>query len=164
MQRTHALIAFIALASSLAACAGNSATESSLPRLDQLSSSGGAIEVSAEGGIAALSVSHVVRHDDRTYSYAQRHICNAVCPALDSASGTLSAAVIDSMFKAAVPAAFALKDDYGITRNGADMMSYVVRVTAGGSVKTIKADDGTMPPELRQIVTGVRQTIDAARK
>ena len=164
MQRNHALIALIALTSSIAACASSSTTESSLPRLDQLSSSGAAIEISAEGGIAALSVKHAVRHDDRTYSYTQRHICNATCPALDSASGTLSAAVIDSMFKAAVPAAFALKDDYGITRNGADMMAYVVRVTAGGSTKTIKADDGSMPPELRQVVSGVRQTIDAARK
>ena len=164
MQRTHAFVALIALATSVAACASSSTTESSLPRLDQLSASGGAIEISAEGGIAALSIRHVVRHDDRTYSYSQRHICTATCPALDSASGTLSAAVIDSMFKAAVPAAFALKDDYGITRNGADMMGYVVRVTAGGTTKTIKADDGTMPPELRQIVAGVRQTIDAARK
>jgi hypothetical protein len=165
MQRNHALIALIALASSVAACASTSTTESSLPRLDQLSSTGAAIEISAEGGIAALSVNHVVRHDDRTYAFSQRHICNAVCPAaLDSASGTLSAAIIDSMFKAALPAAFALKDDYGITRNGADMMAYVVRVTAGGSTKTIKADDGSMPPELRQIVSGVRQTIDAARK
>jgi hypothetical protein len=164
MPRNHAFIALIALASSVAACASNSATESTQPRLDQLSSSGAAIEISAEGGFAALSISHVVRHDDRAYLFTQRHICNATCPVLDSASGTLSAAVVDSMFKAALPAAFALKDDYGITRNGADMMSYVVRVTSGGTTKTIKADDGTMPPGLRQIVTGVRQTIDAARK
>ena len=164
MPRHHAFIALIGLASAIVACAGNSATESTQPRLDQLSSSGASIEISAEGGFAALSVKHVVHHDDRTYSFSQRHICNATCPALDSASGTLSTVIVDSMFKAALPAAFALKDDYGITRNGADMMSYVVRVTAGSSTKVIKADDGTMPPALRQIVTGVRQTIDAARK
>lgn len=164
MKRYHALIALIALASTVAACASNAATESGQPRLDQLSSAGATIEISAEGGIAALSVNHLVRHDDRSYAYTQRHICNATCPALDSVAGTLSAAVVDSLFKAALPAAFALKDDYGITRNAADMMSYVVRVTSGGSTKTIKADDGSMPPALQQIVTGVRQTIDAARK
>ena len=164
MQRNHALIGLIALAASVAACASNSATESGQPRLDQLASTGASIEISAEGGIATLSIIHAVRHDDRSYLYTQRPICNALCPALDSASGTLSTVVVDSIFKAALPAAFALMDDYGTTRSGADMMSYVVRVTANGSTKTIEADDGTMPPELRQIVTGVRQTIDAARK
>jgi len=163
MQRNHAFIGFIAGAT-LAACATNAATESAQLRLDQLSSSGASIEISAQGGIAALSVNHMVRHDDHTYLYTQRPICSGICPALDSASGTLPSLVVDSLFKAALPAALALKDDYGTTGNGADMMSYVVRVSSAGSTKTIKADDGTMPPELRRIVTGVRQTIDAARR
>ena len=164
MQRIYALIALIAVTSTVAACASNAATESIDPRLDQLSSSGAKIEISAVGGIAALSVNHSIRHDDRSYVYTQRHICNNLCPATDSASGTISTAIVDSVFNAALPAALALKDDYGITANAADMMTYTVRVTANGTTKTIKADDGSMPPALRQIVTGVRVTIDAARK
>lgn len=164
MQRNHAFIALIALASTVAACASNAATESFDPRLDQVSSSGAKIEISAVGGIAALAVNHSIRHDDRSYIYTQRHICNDLCPATDSASGTISTVIVDSIFNAALPAAFALKDDYGITANAADMMSYTVRVSANGTTKTIKADDGSMPPALRQIVSGVRATIDAARK
>ena len=164
MQRIHALIALIGITSTVAACASNAATESIQPQLDQLSSSGAKIEISAVGGIAALAVNHSIRHDDRTYVYTLRRICNDLCPATDSSSGTISTVIVDSIFNAALPAAFALKDDYGVTANGADMMSYVVRVSANGTTKTIKADDGSMPPALRQIVTGVRATIDAARK
>ena len=164
MQRSHALIAFIALTSTVAACASTSATEAAQTRLDQASATGARIEILAEGGIAALSVNHVVRHDDRYFLFTQRRICNGVCPALDSASGALSAATTDSLFKIILPASLALKDDYGVTRGGADMMSYKVLVTAGGSTKTITADDGTMPPELRQIVTAVRQSVDAAKR
>jgi hypothetical protein len=161
MQRNRALIA---LTSTVAACASTTATESTQPRLDQISSSGAKIEISAVGGIAALAINHSIRHDDRGYVYTQRHICNDLCPATDSASGTISTVIVDSIFKAALPAALALKDDYGTTPNGADMMSYTLRVTANGTTKTIKADDGSMPPELRQVVTGVRVVIDAARK
>ncbi len=164
MPRNHALFAIIALTSTVAACASNAATESFDPRLDQISSSGAKIEISAVGGIAALAVNHSIRHDDRSYVYTQRRMCNDLCPATDSASGTISTAIVDSVFNAALPAALALKDDYGITANAADMMTYTVRVTANGATKTIKADDGSMPPALRQIVLGVRATIDAARK
>jgi hypothetical protein len=164
MQRSLALIAFIAITSTIAACASTSATESAQPRLDQASSSGAKIEILAEGGFAALSVVHVVRYDDRFFLFTQRRLCNTTCPALDSASGALSAATTDSLFKIIAPASLALKNDYGVTRGGADMMSYTVRVTTSGSTKTITADDGTMPPELRQIVTSVRQSVDAARR
>jgi hypothetical protein len=164
MQRSHAFIALIAMTSAIAACASTSSTESTQPRLDQSSTTGAKIEILAEGGIAALSVNHVVRHDDRYFLFTQRHLCNTPCPALDSASGALSAATADSLFKIVLPASLGLKDDYGVTRGGADMMSYTIRVTASGSTKTIKADDGTMPPELRQIVTAVRQAVDVARR
>jgi hypothetical protein len=162
MQRPHAFIALIAITSAVAACA-TSATQSAQPRVDQASSAGAMIEILAEGGFAALSVNHVVRHDDRYFLFTQRHLCNATCPALDSASGSLSATTTDSLFTIILPS-LALKDDYGVTRGGADMMSYTIRVTAGGSTKTITADDGSMPPELRQVVTAVRETVDAARK
>jgi len=164
MQRSNALIAFIATTATIAACASTSSTESAQPRLDQASAAGAKIEILAEGGFAALSVNHVVRHDDRYFLFTQRRICNGVCPAIDSASGALSVAATDSLFKIILPASLALKDDYGATPGGADMMSYSIRVTTGGSTKTITADDGTMPPELRQIVTAVRQVVDAARK
>jgi hypothetical protein len=164
MRRSPAFTSFIALLSSVAACAGHSATESTQPRLDQVSSSGAKVEILAEGGFAALSLNHVVRHDDRYFLFTQRRICNGVCPAIDSASGSLSAAATDSIFKIVLPASVGLKDDYGVTRGGADMMSYTIRLTMGGSTKTITADDGTMPPELRQIVSAVHQSIEAARR
>ena len=37
--------------------------------------------------------------------------------------------------------AFALADDYGTTKGGADMMLYTLRVTFSGQTKTLQADD-----------------------
>lgn len=127
---------------------------------------GATVEVSAIGGIGALSTSAVVRHDDRAFIYSQRQLCAATCPApLDSASGTLSAAATDSLFNIVLEQLrSSLKDDYGSTPNSADMVTYTVRVTAPGGVRSIRADDGTMPAPMRQIVQAVRGIIFAARR
>lgn len=125
------------------------------------------VEVTAEGGIAALSTHQVVRHDDRAFVHAMRRICAQNCGApLDSASGMLSASAIDSLFHTIFvdQSAASLKDDYGTTLNAADMMTYTLTVTAGIIVKTVRADDGTMPPQMRQILQAVQSTISAARK
>ena len=76
------------------------------------------VELTAEGGIAGLSVHHLVRQDDRSYVYTLRHICGQTCaPPLDSASGTLSASATDSLFSIVLAQSpFSLKDDYGITQ------------------------------------------------
>lgn len=159
--RTFALIAGI---SGLAACAGShQPTEVGLN--DFLSLNGAKVEVTAEGGIAALSTVDRIDHDTRAYMHVMRHICSTTCQApLDSASGVLSAAATDSLFGGVLAQKYAFKDDYGTTRNGADMMAYTVRITSGGTTKTIRGDDGTIPGALRQVIDAVRGTITAARK
>jgi hypothetical protein len=156
-------LAVLALSASIAACSSTNAVTT-------IDDSGlynaPIIELTAEGGIAALSVHHLVRQDDRSYVYTQRHICGQTCtPPLDSASGTLAVAATDSLFKVVLAQSpLSLKDDYGITQGAADMMTYTLKVTFSGNVKTIRADDGTMPQPMRQIVQTLHETISAARK
>lgn len=127
---------------------------------------GAAIELTAEGGIAALSVHHIAHGQDRSFAFAQRHICDKQCGApLDSASGILTNAANDSLFATALSKALLLdKEDYGTTQGGADMMTYVLKVSSGGITRTARADDGTMPEPMRAIVQSLRETISAARK
>jgi hypothetical protein len=157
------LVASVAFA---AACS-NTGTAGGPVAVDSVGSFNQAtVEVTAEGGIAALSSRHRVAHDDRGYVYVMRHLCAQNCGApLDSASGALAANVTDSLFNIVLEQArFLSKDDYGITGQAADMMVYTLTISANGAVKTIRADDGTMPPPMRQIVSSVRDAIAAARK
>src|SRR4051812_9781272 len=89
---------------------------------------GATIEVSREGGFAALAITHAVKHDDGAYVYVQRRLCGSSCGVpLDSASGTLSASTADSLFTIVLAQdPFSLREDYGATRGGADMMTYVI--------------------------------------
>ena len=156
----------LTLAATLAACShpGNAGDPVAVDNFGSFNAA--TVEVTAEGGIAALSVLHVVRHDDRAFVFSQRHLCAQTCGApLDSASGTLGASATDSLFNIVLAQApFSLKDDYGTTPNAADMMSYTLRISADGNVKTIRADDGTMPAPMRQIVKTVREIVAAALK
>jgi len=155
------------LLSVVAACAHRDPTSSPVVRVDDFGVLNGAkIELVEEGGIAALLTNRVVRHDDRFFLYTQRHLCGQTCPApLDSITGTLSSAATDSLFNVVwSQSPFNLKDDYGTTNGAADMFIYTVRMTFDGTTKTIRADDGTMPPQMRQIVDVIRGTISAARK
>jgi hypothetical protein len=158
----------LALASApVVACSRSGSVGDPSAQFDKFGSFNAAkVEISAEGGFAALAVNHIVRHDDRAFVYSQRHICNTACGApLDSASGTLSPAAADSLFNIVLAQdPFGLKDDYGATRGGADMMSYTVRITVDGRVKTVHADDGTMPPAMRAIVRSVAEIVSAARR
>lgn len=160
-MRNH--LAVLVLSASIAAC---SSANTLVPIGDFGSFNGASVELSAEGGFAALAVHHLARHDDRGYVFTQRQICNSKCNVpLDSASGTLAASATDSLFNIVLAQApFSLKDDYGITQGGADMMTYTLKIVAGGNVKTIRADDGTMPQPMRQIVQTLRETISNARK
>jgi hypothetical protein len=123
------------------------------------------IELVEEGGIAAILTDRVVRHDDRFFLYTRRQICGQGCAApSDSVTGTLSPAATDSLFTVVVSQSpFTLKDDYGTTHGAADMIEYTLRMTFDGTTKTIRADDETMPPPMRQIVDAIRGTISAAR-
>ena len=56
---------------------------------------------------------------------------------MDTTSGTLSPATTDSLFTVVLAKARTLgQDDYGTTRNGADMMFYTIRLTADGRTRT----------------------------
>ena len=162
--RFLALGATLSAAVSLAAaCASTSPTLGG--STDSGSLNGAKVEITAEGGFAALAVMHRVDHDTRGFAYSQRRLCGTTCAApTDTASGTLSSAKADSLFNTVLQDTRALtKDDYGITKNGADMMSYTIRVTSDGRIRTIRADDGTLPEAARHLMAAIRETISAAR-
>jgi hypothetical protein len=166
MKVTSRLFGFL-VAFALAACARRDPTSASAPRTDNAAALNGArLELVEEGGFAALSTTHTVRHDERTFTYVRRQICNASCPApMDSASGVLSVTASDSLFNIvwnAQPGT--LKDDYGATPNSADMVTYTLRVIFGNATKTVRADDGTMPAPMRRIVEAIHGIVTTARK
>jgi len=154
----------------LAACSATTSAAPTASGNDPLSDfgtlNGARVEVSAEGGFAALDVKDVASHDDRSYVHVQRHICAQNCGApMDSSSGVMSAAASDSLFNIVLEQARVLdKTDYGVTKGGADMMSYTLRITSNGTTRTVTADDGTMPDSMRRIVDVVRTSIAAARR
>jgi hypothetical protein len=43
------------------------------------------------------------------------------------------------------------------------MVTYTLRVVFANETKTVRADDGTMPPAMRQIVQAIHGIIAAAR-
>lgn len=158
-------IAGFAAALALGACAGGSTASPSV-RADTFGTLNGArIELTAQGGLAGLTTNWRVAHDDRSYSFVRRHVCGTTCAApLDSASGMMSAVAADSLFTVVWSLGpTGMKDDYGLTPGAADMFEYSLRVTFDGTTKTVHADDGTMPPVMRQIVTTLAGTIDSAR-
>ena len=123
------------------------------------------VEIHGQSFFAAILTDRVVRHDDRFFLYTRRQLCGQTCGApMDSVTGTLSPAATDSLFNVVwAQSPFTLRDDYGTTNGAADMISYTLRMTFDGTTKTIRADDGTMPPPMRQIVDAIRGTISAAR-
>jgi hypothetical protein len=163
----RARIAGLVAALTIGACARNaSAPTSPSTPVDAFGTLNGArIELTAEGGIAALTTTRRVTHDDRTYAFSMRQICGATCAApMDSASGVLSAAAADSLFSVVwALAPMQLQDDYGTTAGAADMFEYTLRVTFDGTTKTVRADDGTMPSAMRQVAAILAGTIDTAR-
>ena len=155
------------IVAALVGCASGAPTSSAATRVDNVATLNGArVELVEEGGIAAFSTTYTVRHDDRAFAFSRRHICSANCPApLDSASGSLSVVASDSLFNVVVSAQpGTLKDDYGVTANSADMVTYTLRVVLDNATKTVRADDGTMPSPMRKIVDAIHGIVAAARK
>ena len=160
-------ISSLLIAAALFGCARRDPTSATTSRIDNVAAlSGARLELVEEGGIAAFSTTYTVRHDDRAFAFSRRHICSTNCPApLDSASGNLSTAASDSLFNIVLNAQpGTLKDDYGPTPGGADMVTYTLRVTFDNSTKSIRADDGTMPSAMRKMVDGIHGIVAAARK
>lgn len=163
----RARVAGLAAALAIGACAHNtSAPTSPSTPVDAFGTLNGArIELTAQGGIAVLTITRRVTHDDRMYAFSMRQVCGATCAApMDSASGVLSAAAADSLFSVVwALAPMQLRDDYGTTAGSADMFEYTLRVTFDGTTKTVRADDGTMPSAMRQMLAILGGTIDTAR-
>ncbi len=155
------------LSTTLTACAGTTATQAgSVASKPQANFSGATIDVVQEGGFAALSIRRAVTHDDRRYVTSTRRMCTSNCGApTDSASGLLTAGAADSLF-AAITAQdpFSLKDDYGVTKGSADMITYRVRITANGKSKSVRFDDGSMPEPMQKILLALQTTLFAARR
>ena len=166
MRTSFVVFAAAAAAIATVACARSSSPAGPSRPVDSFGTLNGAhVELTAEGGIAALSTTWRATHDDRSFVYARRHLCGTSCPApMDSASGALSAAAADSLFSVVWSLApMNLRDDYGTTRGGADMFAYTLHISFDGATKTVRADDGTMPDAMRQIVVILGATIDSAR-
>src|SRR5436309_859842 len=107
------LVLFALISVPLSGCAKRTPTEGLPLPTDYLDAFiGGKVEIVAQGGFAALDVHHVVRYDDRYFLFTQRHLCNNGCAALDSTSGALSRAAIDSLFTTVLTQSpSSLKDD-----------------------------------------------------
>jgi hypothetical protein len=155
------------LVAALSACSSTATTMSGSTAANSASPLDGArIDIVQEGGFAGLAIRNTVTHDDRSYISSKRSICASKCGApMDSASGMLSAGATDSLFAAVLAQKpFALKDDYGVTKNGADMFAYTVRITADGKSKSIRFDDGTMPEPMQKTLLAVQTAIFGARR
>ena len=77
----------------------------------------------------------------------------------------MSAAASDSLFSLIwAQSPMSLEGDYGTTPNSADMVTYTLRFTFDGTTRTVRADDGTMPPAMRRIVAAVQEIVDASRR
>jgi hypothetical protein len=155
-------------AAALVACSGmSSAGDPATATLDHARYSASEVELVGEGGLAAFMTRHRVQGSGPSFLFTRHRICSvSSCQAaLDSASGPMQTRSADSLF-AVIEGLnpFALKDDYGITVGGADMITYTLRVNIAGRSKTIRADDGTMPEAMRKIADAVRVSVEAARK
>ena len=89
----------------------------------------------------------------------------ASCPTNVSLAGQVDRATIDALYaKAATPAFRALRADYGSTKNAADMQWHVLTIRTNGRVRTLQADDGTMPSLMAQFTNDVVVAVNKAVK
>lgn len=122
-----------------------------------------AIDVTTSGGLAALQFHARIDSTSGAFSYTYGPICmSAPCRAMESASGSLTRAEVDSFFaRARQPEFRALRTDYGTTPNSADLRLTTLRLYASGVLRTIRADDGTMPTLLAHYLHDVELAVRA---
>jgi hypothetical protein len=162
---TPALLLGVALATGALSCAHKDAVTGP-PSFDRGAVARSSIQLISSGGIAVLYTLQVVHGSGPDFLTVNRTGCSIEgCQVLlDSASGVLSLDSAQALFAAvSAESPFTLADDYGVTTNGADMKSYVLTVTLDGRTKSIRADDGTMPPPMRRITDILRAAIAAGR-
>lgn len=125
-----------------------------------------ALDYTASGGIAAFEYRTHLDSASGHFTYSVTGMCAdpAGCGIHDSASGTLPRATVDDLFARAMFDEFRmLRSDYGTTPNSADMMSIVVTLHQNGRVRSIRADDGTMPTLLAHYVHDLQGAVMTAR-
>jgi hypothetical protein len=125
------------------------------------------LELVADGGIAAFhTVAHVDSASGNVY-WQSGQMCapSAGCPVVDPLSGRLDPKVVDAFYERAATSEFrSLRADYGTTKNGADMRLYTLTIHANGRVRTLRADDGTMPTLMAEFVNDVMSAVSEAVK
>ncbi|MEJ7811547.1 MAG: protealysin inhibitor emfourin [Gemmatimonadaceae bacterium] len=127
---------------------------------------GARITVEQDGGLGGLHTIGAVYGQEPRFVTVTRRICSSQnpCALIDSASGPLTADAARRVFeRVAAEGFFSLREDYGITRGGADMITYTVTVEANGATKSVRADDGTMPPPLASVLNAFRVAVSAGR-
>jgi hypothetical protein len=125
------------------------------------------IDATALGGIAALRIVYHVDSATGAATYQMGPLCDAVtnCPTNVSLAGQVDRATIDELYaRAASPAFRALRADYGTTRNAADMQTHVLTIRTNGRVRSIQADDGTMPTLMAQFNNDVVSAVSKVVK
>jgi hypothetical protein len=152
----------------LTACSRATPVDTTGVRNDDVGTLNGAsVDLRETGGFAGLDTRYVVHHDDGSFVFVRRHLCDPpACGApLDSATGKLTPTATDSLFTLIwAQAPMSLADDYGNTRNAADMIGFTLRVTFDGRTKASAADAGTMPPPMERIVDAVHGIVGAATR
>lgn len=157
-ERTVIMLA-AAMATTVAGCgAGATAVEGEMANVTEPAG----IHIEGLGGIAALrQVFHVDSATGAAF-YTMGPLCapGTQCPANDSVNGVIERASVDAYFGfAATPPFRALRADYGTTPQGADMRGYVVTIIANKRARTIRGDDGSIPPLLSEFMTNVERAV-----
>ncbi|MFN8574051.1 MAG: hypothetical protein U0132_18485 [Gemmatimonadaceae bacterium] len=124
------------------------------------------IELTSTGGITALHRRIRIDSLSLSFEYMVTAICTPgnSCPMLELTTGVLPRESVDRLFvETRQPEFRSLLSDYGATADGADMMTSQLRVVANGVVRTVRADDGTMPTILAHYLHDIELTVRAAR-
>jgi len=124
------------------------------------------LTIEREGGIGTFWIRKSVDGATGRYVATTHRICSVPqCQAaIDSASGTLPPAVVATLIGAVEEARlFSLRDDYGRTRGGADMMVHTLTTQLDGRDKSVRGDDGTLPDAARRVEAALHEAIAKAR-
>lgn len=153
--RAESALPSLVLLAVTAGCGSTTAVET--PQPDSFSIAG--IDVRATGGIAVLDLHATIDSTTGAAVLTIRPLCAPTSECQDlvpPAQRILDRATVDAFFaRTGTPEFSALHPDYGTTSNGADMRSYVITIRKGGVVRTLRGDDGSLPPLLAAFVSDV---------
>lgn len=156
-------IMLVAAAAGVVACGRSSTTAVEGETADLRAPA--SIRIEALGGIAGLRQVVTVDSATAAASYVLGPLCGTPgqCPASDSVEGVVPRTDVDTWFGLAAASRFrALRADYGRTVGGADMRDYIVTIFANDRVRTLRGDDGSLPPLLSEFVSRVMMGVQTA--